>query len=200
MLNFSTLFMNILNDVYHTVNTVDFFLLLPASVLWRCSRVFLSALDGSPSWPLSFQPHTYRSPPSADETVWVIAPPPFADSAQPLRCQHLASCESHLPLMQTECHPPAATQLMGIPQRASTTRGSSSEVRPPWPSWPWLWGETSTGGKCEHTAEIWRRQRRVCSIYLPSPQVYTTPEALSSKACSPLSATLLAFRCGDRGW
>lgn len=47
---------------------------LPAWVLCCCSSVFLRALDGSPSWPLSFQPHTYRSPPSGDQTVWVISP------------------------------------------------------------------------------------------------------------------------------
>lgn len=37
----------------------------------------------------------------------------------------------HLPLMQIECQPPVATQLMGIPQSASTALGSSSEVRSP---------------------------------------------------------------------
>ena len=44
----------------------------------------------------------------------------------------------HSPLMQTECQPPVATQLMGIPHSASTVLGSSSEERPPCPSWPWL--------------------------------------------------------------
>lgn len=40
--------------------------------------------------------------------------------------------------MQTECQLPVATQLMGIPQSASTALGSSSGVRAPCPNWPWL--------------------------------------------------------------
>lgn len=51
----------------------------------------------------------------------------------------------------------------------------------------------------KHTALIPVKDKSCdCSVYLPSPQVYTAPEALRSTACSALSARLLAFRCGDK--
>lgn len=51
---------------------------------------------------------------------------------------HATIFSQHLPLMQTVCHPPAATELMCMPQRASTVLGSSSEMSSPCPNWPWL--------------------------------------------------------------
>ncbi|KAF3854634.1 hypothetical protein F7725_022689 [Dissostichus mawsoni] len=86
-----------------------------------------------------------------------------------LCCEDLMGCGNGSPFNShmTECQPPVATQLMGIPQRASTALGSSSGVRPPCPSLP------------------------------AKSQVYTVPEALRRMACSELRARLLALRSQD---
>lgn len=97
---------------------------LPAWVLCCCSSVFLRALDGSPSWPLSFQPHTYRSPPSGDQTVWVISPSSscrqHATTQLPVSCLVWKSLAANADRVPASCchaahgHPPEGLHSPGL--------------------------------------------------------------------------------------